>query len=1449
MPDIKEIASDPEFRQLPWEEQRKGFIAIDPLFGTLPKEEQDKGIAELTGQTIPVSGDTQDTQDTFDTPAGYTPHDVETQTSKWERLNWETVKDDIPYPEDETKIKNSLSLSSTFDINPEIAYEYHDYFAKELNEPGFYDKAIGSVNAGVGNIYSNVGYGLKMVGYNPYNLSQKLIDYGERLRQTYIPPNIETKKFGLENLLPSFKEREVSDWERYTNPEWLALHTIAAVPATLSLIPAAIVGAYMGGYTATAMGLGAMGRWILSSLGSSLLSTPIESAMEASQAYETAIKQQKSHEESREIARNVFEKNMLLLSGSNALGFGMAFRPVSTVSSSMIPFLAKRIMSSSGNILGTGIMEGFVEERLQETFQMEAEGKKVSYFDLSNDRLNDASVIGAIYGIGLGGVGSVWTNFVEDIASDMPESSEKIYHNAKNYAKDNGLSDKQAEVAGLETVYATPEGKAHIEQKFNELKERAKDVSAPQKVSVGSVNSASEIGGISSTDSISIETAIQSIVEKDSEITDKDVDDLIVDTLSGGDVTTETLREITREIAGETTEETTEETSDETTKETTRETPGETPARFFISNELLEQKLKDIKTKLGGIHSGVDPTILADMAIVGAGYIERGTRSFIDWSAKMIDTFGKQTVPYIEDLWIQSKRNLKEQIPRKKLKEFIRQETRQNKNGEYSLLKKEIKRIAIHAREAYKAGNVEGKKNESEKLKNILGRAKKIRAIRDFFELTDHDMKKISQKNPLLMSQYEFKIYTEQVHQKAVELSENKAQKSILMSLIVSRNYRNVENYRKALKLPEIEKMTTEQIIQFSKALEPFQYEDVFLTERQLETIDQTDFKGIKTFREAKEKIAEKIGTTAEELSKIKVSEFDKYRWDASLVEKNPLYKAIVFNITKKMLAGDIRAHEVENEVFRLAKASNKSRDIDLIGKLIPQDKLIMQFLETPEDKRQPIVDKMTPEQLDYANYIQQYLVDALEYLIKTNVLDEGISNYFTHIRRGLLENIKEDGLVKAVESLFENYKLDEEVFNILSGKTHKNLAYHKFFKFSLHRTGELVPSENITNVFMTYVKTFERMRSFNEIIPELQVWAMAITPQKMTPRGLEFDTSMKDFIFSYINNKKGRTIDWISKQGGKIDMVLNAMRTFISYLDLGFNLGVNLTLLAGEQAVTLQHMGTRLAAKGIYRMNTEKGKRIIKKYEAFTSRTIWKELMSPDKFVTQRLHSAVFSIFHEASRLMNQEFLLGNMTDAEYNNEELSIDRLAALKIEMGRYRSISGMQSLVGSTQAGKVFTQYKSWAIPAMRTNIKNIRVFLSNASKLDRDTFTSKEARELGRLVAITTTALIVRAITMGDEGDDDDTFLGKTLKKTYQETLSSINSMDSKLWLITPRVISFLTELANNVSKILSLEDAKTGAKRIGKQFVPAAVKQFIPKKSKEGIRMKDKKYKVAVEHE
>ena len=714
--------------------------------------------------------------------------------------------------------------------------------------------------------------------------------------------------------------------------------------------------------------------------------------------------------------------------------------------------------------------------------------------------------------------------------------------------------------------------------------------------------------------------------------------------------------------------------------------------------------------------------------------------------------------------------------------------------------------------------------------KDIIQRRKaSIRNIRDYLGLTDDDLRKVDKRDIRLMSNLEFKIFKDGLFAKAVEMSENRWAKLELLNLIYTRRLQKVENLQQALKLPPISQMSKGQLESLFAILSNYDVGDKFLSVRQLERVDMVpNLKGIRTWREAKEKLAEEAGMTVEDLSKIKYSWSDDYRWDSALYERDPFYRLLVGETTTLLMGAQIKYNDLEKEYNRLAKASDKSRRRAILERAIPQDKQVFDYTETePGREKDALAKKMTPEQLTLAGFIQDYLGKALEYLVESRALEQGRKNYFPHMGRSFWEGWKDDGFMSAVKGLMESYEQDQEIFNILAGDTGHILPMEKFFAHSLHRAGQLTPSKNIHRVFLAYAKLFEKKRALDILIPKMVIYTKALTPEKETPRGLEFDRSIQAFVNEYINNKKGRRTDFGRKlpQGGTADVGLNSLMTLTALLDLGGNIAIGLASLVGEQGSNYVMLGGTDYVKGAARMRTTKGKLILQKYRAFTGRSLWEEFTDSGQEAPAKAMLILFGLFHINTVASNKQFLLGSLTAEEYSAGKIGGKRLAEIQLNMGRFRVVGGTSSIVGSTSLGRAGTQYKRWAAPILSSTAKDIKTFIAGRAEGSR--FTTKEAREIYRIIGLTSVALMVGSLG----GDDDESLWGRVKAKAYRESMSLIQGLDSGFWLSAPRVMTFLVALGKNIQQLSKMEGYKKkpglkGVEGFKRQFTPAIARQF-----------------------
>jgi len=363
------------------------------------------------------------------------------------------------------------------------------------------------------------------------------------------------------------------------------------------------------------------------------------------------------------------------------------------------------------------------------------------------------------------------------------------------------------------------------------------------------------------------------------------------------------------------------------------------------------------------------------------------------------------------------------------------------------------------------------------------------------------------------------------------------------------------------------------------------------------------------------------------------------------------------------------RTIELEKEIDKLINSARKSR-----GKtqFIPTDKKIVNWLGSDLTKRNLLMKEMTGEEITAAQRMDEIFREYYEWLSKRSV-DKKFSSrfedkYFPHVRRGFLEAWKESGFLKASKEAFDQFKQIERTLTILDEKTGEILPYEKWVGFTQFRTGELVPTENASKAFKSYITALEKARQFDEFIPEMMIYVHSLTPKALTPRGLKTNDSLQRFIKSWINSKKGRVQKQIVKPGSKVDWALRMGVAITRIKDLGLNIPIGIANIFGEQAGNI----TVLRAKypiGVSRFTTKQGRAIIKKYESFIGRSFFDKMKEASTDVGDKLLEGIFGLFSEATRKGNQVFLLGSMTKEEFAKGTISVERLVlrALNLLLG--------------------------------------------------------------------------------------------------------------------------------------------------------------------------------------
>lgn len=763
----------------------------------------------------------------------------------------------------------------------------------------------------------------------------------------------------------------------------------------------------------------------------------------------------------------------------------------------------------------------------------------------------------------------------------------------------------------------------------------------------------------------------------------------------------------------------------------------------------------------------------------------------------------EQNKPLNRTQLLEKRKAIKEQIPegatRDKLLAQVNEDLRKGESPTVAAMRKasEAEKRAIRAEKKSEKETVQLKKLQSQ-LKKITQRRGKVSAIRDFFHLTDIQIVKIGgKKDTRLMSDKEFDTFIEKISTFAQEESERMQKATIIQAEIKAKELIKTENLRKALALPPITKMNTKQLDTFFEAVSSAQPKDIFLTQRQLETLKNTNMEGKMTEREVKEILSKSMNKPVENLV-ISSKWFDSFNYDTALARSDPFYNLMVTEFNARYLRAEMIYLEAEKKTNALAKSARKSKPKSLKQIIAPTDDLVFEW--GGSDNKTSVVEKMTKEELEFGEFVQEDLIKMRDFLIENQGMTKFFTNYMVHVRRSFLETATRDGIAPAMKEIIKQNKEDQAVFNIISD-TGNILPLEKFFPHLLHRSGELVPSKNVAKAYLSYKRAFERMRAFNEIMPKFDTYVTVLSPKKMTPRGLEMDKTLKNFYNEWINNKKGRKTSFGGKipQGGIIDVSLRTLNLVSAIKDLG--LAIGFASAGGEQAMTFVSMGPKNFAKGKIRMNTKRGKRIIEKYRNFTGISPWQKMSQAADNLGDKASSGFFIVFHTLSVQANKNFLLGDMTAQEYASETVSPERLAAMQLDMGRWRVVHGHESVVGNTSVARTVTKYKGWTIPILRTSLSNLQKISSNLSLLSQ-----REGQELFR-VAIITAAFALVGMSIIDE--DDETLLGQTLSKLTRDGMSGLGALNPLLWLAAPRGVTLLADFIVAMAELITVQEYST----------------------------------------
>lgn len=611
------------------------------------------------------------------------------------------------------RIQRAKTLSATFDIPFSVAYEAEPGLSQSAlaRDANFFKYAGQNFMAGLGDLYAGAGKAAEWA-FGPSQLSWMLYDQGTVLQDRYAPP-VKPHEFTLKSV---------------ADPEWWASVVFRNAPTTIGLAIAAVPGIYAlsgaaaafgatafatalsyGASSTTAAVVGATARAILQGLGATALMRPMESAFEAGETLKQGQEAGLSEAEALRRANYTFKHNMAL-AGVDIAQIAAALIPTKGIINPNL--LARRIAAVTGK-LGVVAATESVEEIYQAGIQQSAMEPGLGITGALrrfNPEMKEAGAVGAIFGLGLGGAGSVYTEMINRIEAGMTPAQAQVYEQAKLRQEAKGLDPQTATVAALDEFAATPEGYQSIvnsmqelrnvaegkptpilpEQMLAEIQEAAKidDITIPEsevtrlldeqqvfeEMAKGNVNIEDVLelppaplpnwvkSNIQSLVNVANNLGISDEIEALSRqrLTAKQAAQQIAE--NNPSISVSDAQEMVRAVRADRGIPSMDEVEDFERWVTTSVKSVEGKENFFVSEDSYQQALNNIKEKSKGLHANIDPTILADYVKVGAYHVERlvrklkgkSTNIFAEWSNWMLKHFDESIRPNLQEIFQQS---------------------------------------------------------------------------------------------------------------------------------------------------------------------------------------------------------------------------------------------------------------------------------------------------------------------------------------------------------------------------------------------------------------------------------------------------------------------------------------------------------------------------------------------------------------------------------------------------------------------------------------------------------------------------------------------------------------------------------------------------------------------------------------------------------------------------
>ena len=333
-------------------------------------------------------------------------------------------------------------------VGNEWLKDKYDKYVEYMNSPAMQNSFVRSVNAGYGDIQLQLANGAKWLG------QEGVGNYFASLAR--VNQNFE--------VITSYKG---FSWEYLYDPDWWATVGTRAITSQIPLIALSVFTGGRAASIAGALKLGVWGTRLVTAVGGSTLPTLAESGIEAGMAYDQALTDGLSPAEAKEVADKVFRENLLLLGGSNAVEFALAFTPIKKISKTINKLVDTKLVKV-GKVAGKLTVIGLTEagqEWYQEIISRQALGQEIKW----DDEMKLTVALGGLFGVMFGGGAMTVSAIQSRVYNSLPTPLQNTFEEVKKNAIESGMTEEQAINAALDVIAEDKDGGKVIEAVAKQL--------------------------------------------------------------------------------------------------------------------------------------------------------------------------------------------------------------------------------------------------------------------------------------------------------------------------------------------------------------------------------------------------------------------------------------------------------------------------------------------------------------------------------------------------------------------------------------------------------------------------------------------------------------------------------------------------------------------------------------------------------------------------------------------------------------------------------------------------------------------------------------------------------------------------------------------------------------------------------------------------------------------